>query len=212
MDFETIKELFIRHMNKKAKICRMTGILGFVLCPVALAVAATCVYGLLRLFTYQRYGPANAGICLWSALGSLPLMFIGNLLTPRGESLMEQRMREGAPMPDSSANRSTVLFHVFLWVMFTGPRLCNWALASLREARQWQEQDAHGCAAVLWLLLSRPKKVPYEDFQSELPWLDLTMVLPQIIRVSGVLQLQGPPAGLSLTDDLRKAIRTGWTD
>jgi hypothetical protein len=93
--------------------------------------------------------------------------------------------------------------------MFTGPRLCNWAIASMREARQWQRQDAHGCAAVLWLLLSRPKKVPYEDFQSEIPWLDLANVLPQITQISGVLQLQGPPAGLSLTDDLRKAIRTG---
>jgi hypothetical protein len=92
--------------------------------------------------------------------------------------------------------------------MFTGPRLCSWGFASLRESRQWQELDAHGCAAVLWLLVSRPKKVPYEDFQSELPWLDLTIVLPQITRVPGVLQLQSPPAGLSLTEDLRKAIRT----
>lgn len=209
MDFEIVKELFMQHMNKRTKICRLKGILGFIFFPIVLAVAVACVYGLLRLFTYKRYGPDNGGTCLWIALGSLPIMFIGNWLTPRGESLMERRMREGAPMPGGAVNRGTVFFHLFLWVMFTGPRLCNWAIASMREAHQWQEQDAHGCAAVLWLLVSRPKKVPYEDFQTELPWLDLPSVLPQITRVSGVLQLQSPPAGLSLNDDLRKAIRTG---
>jgi hypothetical protein len=209
MDFETVKELFVRHMNKKTKICRLKGILGFVLCPVVLAVAVACVYGLLWIFTYKRYGPDNEATCLWIALGSLPIMFIGNLLTPREESLMEKRMREGAPMAHGIANKGTVLFHVFLWVMFTGPRLCNWATASMREGRQWQEMDAHGCAAVLSLLVRHPKKVPYEDIKTEIPWLDLPVVLSQITRVPGVLQLQSPPAGLSLTDDLRKAIRAG---
>jgi hypothetical protein len=209
MDFETIKELFTRHMNKMTKICRMKGILGFIFCPVALAIGMGCVYGLARLFTYKQYGPNNERACLWIALGSLPVMFLGNMIAPRGESLMEKRMREGAPMPGSAANRGTVWVHLFLWLMFTGPRLFNWAIVSMREAQEWQQMDAHSCAAILLLLVSRPKKVPYENFQSEYPWLNLPNVLPQIVRVSGVLRLQAAPVGLGLTEDLRKALRSG---
>ena len=109
----------------------------------------------------------------------------------------------------SPRRRSEVVGLLFLWILFTGPRLLDWGLASFREARRWQEMDTHSCAAVLWLLSSRYKKVPYEDFQSELPWLDLPAALMELERVPGILRLQTPPPGLGLTDDLRKAIRTG---
>jgi hypothetical protein len=96
--------------------------------------------------------------------------------------------------------------------MFAGTRRLNWAGASLCEAREWLAMDAHSCAAVLWMLLSRRKKVSFEEIKTELPWLDLALVLPQITRISGVFYLHGPPAGLSLTDDLRTAIRSGSLD
>jgi len=208
MEFEQIKQWLIGCMSKRAQICRMKAILAFAVCPVALTAAAGCVFVLLRLFASSRHTD-NGATLGWIALASVPVMFLGNRLTPRGESLMEKRMREGAPLPGTPWNRATVLIRLFLWVIFAGPRLCDWAIAAMREARQWQEQDAPGCAAVLWLLASRHKKVPYEDFQTEIPWLDLPAVLPQVTRISGVLRLQAPPAGLSLTDELRDAIRTG---
>ena len=187
----------------------MKAFVGFALAPVALGVAAVCVYALARLFTYKEGEPDKHVACLWIALASLPIMFLGNYLTPKGESLMEKRMREGSPMPGGSANKGEVMFHLLRWIMFTGPRLIDWGIASSREAGELQKQDPHAGAAILWVLMSRHKKVPYEYFPVEVPWLDLAAALPEVCRVPGVLQLQASPAGLGLTDDLRKAIRTG---
>jgi hypothetical protein len=53
MDFEAIKAWFERWTGKEANSCRLKGILGLTLMPVALAVALTLVYWLLRLFTHD---------------------------------------------------------------------------------------------------------------------------------------------------------------
>ena len=209
MEFEATKDLISRYAGRKAQVCRLKGIAGFALCPFAMAAAAVCIYGLLRVFTYRRYGSESGAACLWFAVGSLPVLFFLNRLIPRGESLMEKRMREGAPMPGIVLNRATVMLAVLAWILFTGPRLLDWAVACMREAEQWRQQDAHGCAAVLWLLASRPKKVPYEEFSAEIQWLDLNATLPQVRRIPGVLSLQTPPAGLGLTEELRSALRKG---
>jgi hypothetical protein len=214
MEFEAVKAWLTRWTDKRIKNCRFKGILGFTLCPVALIFALTCVYWLLRLFTEQRYAPGNRITCLWITLAILPLMFIGNRLAPRHD-LMEERMSGGpaeAALAQYGAGRSQVVILFFLWILFTGPRLVDWALGSFKEIHRLKQQDAHGCAAVLWLLVSRYKKVPYEDFEREIPWLDLTAVLPEVIRIPGVLELKTPPTGLGLTDDLRAAIRSGRVD
>ena len=138
-------------------------------------------------------------------------MFIGNRFAPR-RSLMEERMEDGhasLALSRFGPGRAQVFAHLVLWVLFTGPRLLDWAVASLHEERQWKTYDTHSCAAVLWLLASRLHKVPYEEIQREIPWLDLAAVMPQLQRIPGVLKLQATPAGLALTDDLRKAVCTG---
>ena len=97
----------------------------------------------------------------------------------------------------------------FLWVIFTGPRLIDWVIFSFGEISRLKKQDSHSCAAVLWLLLLKGKKVPYPDIQREFDWIDLEATLSQLSWITGLLHLKSPPPGLSLTEDLRVAIRPG---
>ncbi len=213
MDFEGVKTWLGAQARKRAEVCNLKAILGFALAPVALWFAALCIYWVVWCFLSRR-GPPQPGdkaICFWVSVAAIPLMFIGNRLAPR-RSLMEERMEGDAvdtALARYGAGRSEVLLHFILWIFFTGPRLVDWALASVREGRQWRACDTHSCGAVLWLLASRLKKVPYEEIQREIPWLNLDDVGPELMRIPGVLKLKTPPAGLGLTDDLRQAIGTG---
>ncbi len=212
MEFEGVKTWLARQAEKQAKICRLKAAAGFVLAPGAVWVAARGVYGFVTIFTSSRYPrPGDAALCFWISVGAIPLMFLGNRMVPRRD-LMEERMSDDAgdlAMFRYGFGRGQVLLHLILWILFTGPRLTDWAMASVRESRRWQQQDAHSCAAVLWLLASRLKKVPYDEIRHEIPWLKLDDVMPELMRIPGVLRLKAPPPGLALTDDLRKAIGTG---
>jgi len=203
MDFEAVKAWLTRRTQKKISNCRLLGILGLVLTPVALVVTTICVYWLLRLFTHDAsYNPGDPTLCLLISLAIIPCLFIGNRLVPHRD-LMEEQLSEG---PDRSIRRQVVpLF--FLWILFTGPRLLEWAMYSFGEARRWKQMDVHSCAAVLWVLTSRPGKVSFDEIRQKLDWLDLEAVLPEMRRLEGVVFLKTAPAGLSLTQDFRDHIR-----
>jgi hypothetical protein len=53
------------------------------------------------------------------------------------------------------------------------------------------------------------KRETSRQIQSEPGWLDLETTLPQLASIKGVLRPKMPPPGLSLSDDLSNAIRTG---
>ena len=215
MEFEGVKTWLTRQAQKQAKnLPRERSALGFVLSRRSRwRVAAKCVYvAVWWMYTSHRYPrPGDDALCFWVSIGAIPLMFLGNRVVPR-RNLMEERMEEGdvgLAIARLEYGRAEVLLSLVLWVLFTGPRLVDWAMASVRESRRWQQLDTHSCAAVLWLLASRLKKVPYDEIQREIPWLDLNAAMPGVTQVPGVLKLKAPPPGLGLTDDLRKAIATG---
>lgn len=209
MNFEVIKAWFERWNEKQIKSCRLKGIIGFSLTPIALLVASILVYWLLRIFLHDDANNlADPKPCLWITLGIIPVLFIANRFTPR-RNLMEERMAEG---PDDSfaaraATRRTVIVYFFLWILFTGPRLLDWGLDSFRKIKTWKAMDTRSCAAVLWLLLSRPRKVPYTDVQKELDWLNMEAVLPELAEILGILFLKSPPPGLALTQEFRDTVR-----
>jgi hypothetical protein len=207
MDFEAVKAWLARRTQKQSGNCRLLGMLGLVLAPVALIVATICVYWLLRLFTHDAsYNPGDPTLCLLISLAVIPCLFIGNRLVPHRD-LMEEQLSEG---PDRSIRRQVVpLF--FLWILFTGPRLFDWAFRSFGEARRWRGMDIHSCAAVLWLLISKPGKVSFDDMRQQLDWLNLDAVLPDITRIPGIVFLKTPPPGLSLTQDFRDQVRSEIT-
>lgn len=90
MDFETIKSWLAEWTEKPIKICRIKGILGFALGPIALLL----VNVLARLFTHDReYKPGEFTTALWNTLAVLPCLFVGNRLAPR-RNLMEEVTHE----------------------------------------------------------------------------------------------------------------------
>jgi hypothetical protein len=210
MNFETIKEWLMQSTNRQIRNCRIMGIVGFVFCPGALAVASALVYCILRVITYHRYGADSKNACLWISVGMIPLMFIGNRFVPT-RNLMEERMSEGpsTSLIGHELDKRQVQLQCFLWILFAGPRLLNWASNSFREIKRLQQRDAHSCAAVLYLLLGSHKKVPYDDIARELPWLDMATAIDEVQKIPGVVTLPTNPAGLSLTQELRTQIRTG---
>jgi hypothetical protein len=209
MDFETIKSWLAQWSEKQAKTCRLKGIAGVILGPIALAVASVLVYAIALASTHDRsYNSGNSTAAFWITIAVLPLMFIGNRLVPRRD-LMDERMSEG---PEDSfvgryVARRVALLYFFMWILFTGPRLFDWAFRSFREVKSWKEMDTHSCAAVLWLLLTRQRKVPYEDIRQQLDWLDLDTTAEQLKLIPGILFLQTPPPGLSLTQEFRDEVR-----
>ena len=209
MDFETVKAWLEKLVHRQIRNRSLAGMLGLILAPVAVAVASASIYALCWVFT-SRGGVANHPLCIWTTLGIIPCLFIANRFTPK-RNLMEERMADGVDgsLAGHYASRQTAKLYFFLWIMFTGPRLLDWALYCFREVKRLKQLDTHSCAGVIWVLLSRPKKVPLDDIQLELPWLDMPAVLPQLRGLEGVVYLPTPPEGLSLTEDLRKAIRSG---
>jgi len=175
--------------------------------PVALVVTGTLIYGLTFLFTHQRGEPVNHTIC-WTAVNvGIPLLFLVNRFTrPKNSGALLDEPNDSFDGGYRSRQKVKVLF--ILWILFTGPRLLDWALSSIREIERLKQRDTHSSAAVLWTLLSSPKKVPFEQIQLELPWLEMDRVIPEVRQLEGVVYLPTAPAGLSLTEDLRKAIRS----
>ncbi|HEX3102611.1 MAG TPA: hypothetical protein VHQ01_12495 [Pyrinomonadaceae bacterium] len=106
-------------------------------------------------------------------------------------------------------HRRKIVADFFLWIIFTGPRLLSWSISSLKEISRLKKQDTHSCAGLLWLMLMKHAKVPYDSISKELDWVDVEKTLSEIQHLPGIVFLKNPPPGISMTDDLRTAIRNG---
>jgi hypothetical protein len=208
MEFEAVKAWLEKATRQRIRRDRMRGCLGMAAAPVAIVAAVGLVAVVAWLFSNfgHRAGPHGFHLAyLLVGLAAVPLMFIGNWFFPR-ESLVDKWAAEGVPI---AGRRQQAILQGFLWVMCAGPRLFNWAQEGFQEAKELQGQDTHSCAAVLWVLISSPKKVPFADFPAKVPWLNLEAVTPDLRRIPGVLFLRAAPEGLSITQELRDAMWNG---
>jgi hypothetical protein len=210
MDFEALKAWLARQTRKQIRIRWLLALLGVVLTPIALVVDAFLIFVIVRRITRDWDDPQMNVKCLWVTLGIIPVLFVINRFMDRGKGTEKYYHDE----PDTSVTGSYWRVRkaeagIFLWVLFTGPRLVDWVIFSLRQIRQLTRQDTHSCAAVLWLLVVKAKRTAYPDLQRELDWLDVEATLPQLAWISGVLYIKTTPPAVSLTDDLRNAIRAG---
>jgi hypothetical protein len=210
MDFEAIKAWLARQTNKQIQIRWLCALLGIVLTPVGLAIGVVLIFAIARLSARHSANPGIDAKCAWIALCSLPVLFIINFFTPRNTG-PEKYYHDD---PDTSlvggyVTRRKVQARVFLWLLFTGPRLVDWVISSFRRIYRLKKQDTHGCAAVLWLLMVKGKRVAYTDIQRELDWLDVEATAPQLAWIPGVFYIRTGPPAVSLSEDLRTAIRSG---
>lgn len=216
MDFEAVKLWLANHTSRQIRNRWLLVSLGFVLLPAATVVGGILIYAVLFLISHQSDRDPDITVLdskiLWTTLGIILAMFIINAFIPKKKE-PEKFYYEG-PEPDDSLiggyiQRREIVAKFFLWIILTGPRLLSWSTFSLREISRLKKQDVHSCAALLWLMLTKRAKVPYDSISKELDWLDLEATLGQLQHLHGIVFLKNPPPGISMTDDLRSAIRNG---
>ncbi len=213
MNFEAVKAWYTESVRRRIRNCGLAGVFGIILMPFALALASGFIFLILYGTGQRRMHPMSMSTAIWISLAAIPVMFMGNRCTPR-QSLMDKYMSEGrvTSLADRYRRRYEVYGEVLLWILFAGPRLLDWSIASFRERTRLTTVDVHSCASVLWLLLARYKKVSYEEIQAAIPWLDMDNAIPQVMAIPGVVALTVAPAGLSLTQDMRDMMRAGKYD
>ncbi|HTB84717.1 MAG TPA: hypothetical protein VK742_13765 [Candidatus Sulfotelmatobacter sp.] len=216
MEFETVKQWYAGHVKRQIRHRGLLALLGFILFPIGATAGAVIIFGIVSVFFghRRRYGAdglSDAG-CFWATVGIVALMFIVNAFIPRKRG-PEKLYSEEADVDDSLAGHylrgRIVQLEIFLWITLTGPRLLSWSLFSLSEISRLKKQDIHSVGALLWLMLVKRGKVPYDDIPKELDWLDVQTTLAQLEDMPGIVHLKNPPPGISMTDDLRAAIREG---
>ncbi len=93
-------------------------------------------------------------------------------------------------------------------ILFTGPRVFMAGCRSLGKAVRIGRIDVGNCGAVVTLLMLTGRKMGFQDIVNALgEGFDPATIFPQMALIDGVLFLQAEPAGLTLTQDLRDAIR-----
>ncbi|HEU5396683.1 MAG TPA: hypothetical protein VFV81_05910 [Verrucomicrobiae bacterium] len=216
MEFETVKAWLVDHTNREIRRRRMMALLGLILTPFATVVGGILIYSVLFLFRHRSDRDPDIAVLdlkvLLTTVGILAVMFAVNALVRRKkepEKLYSEEVEVSDSLLDGYVQRQRVVANFFLWIALTGPRLFSWSLFSFREISRLKNADLHGPAALLWLMLAKRAKVPYDSVPRELPWLDLQPALAHLQHLPGIVFLKSPPAGISMTDDLRSAIRNG---
>jgi hypothetical protein len=92
--------------------------------------------------------------------------------------------------------------------LYSGPRVATSAFKTMAKANRLARIDIGNCGAVLTLLVLAGRKMGFQEIADALgEGFDPAQVFPQMADLDGVLFLTADPAGLTLTQELRDAIR-----
>src|SRR6185295_18510273 len=100
----------------------------------------------------------------------------------------------------------SIILRLLCELVFVGPQFIHGSLELFRTGAQWAKMDVEACARVIALLLSRDRRVPLAEISGRLGMLDPMKIVAQLDLLDGVVFLRSPPAGLSLTSDLREEL------
>jgi len=165
------------------------------------------VFVIAHAFTRDSQDPQIDTKCLWFTLVFIPLLFVVNRFMPRKEKEVYYHEEPDTSLAGSYLSRQKVKISILLWLLFTGPRLVDWVIYSFRRISHLKRQDTHSCAAVLWLLLVKGKRVQFTDIQIELDWVDVEKTMAELAWMDGLLFIKTGPPAASLSDDFRTEIR-----
>ena len=206
--------------KKLADEARQNLLLAFVLLVGAAAVLAFTFAGFytMSFFVFWRVFRFHLGACWWFAFGGIVLLFIANAFTDR-EKLTEYQVEsmDGGPVrtfyiphfglvsnlnPFSAANAQATI-KIIADLALTGPRLVNAAWHTFKRSGRLKHMDVPVLAYVFTLLLSAGKRVSLAEILPQLGHCDPSEVFRQLGEIEGVVFLNTPPPGISLTADLR---------
>jgi hypothetical protein len=208
MNFEGVKSWLGRQRTRQVRIRWMTALLGMALVPAALVANAMVMLFVCVILTQGQ----GEGFCLLATSVMLALSFVVNHFVSRNRE--PERYYHDEPdlsLTGRAIARQRFRIKVLLWVIFAGPRLVAWSIFSFREIGRLRRLDCHAGAAVLFVLFYKGKRLSYPQLQQELDWLDVEGTVPLLNWIPGVLYFQSEPPAVSLTEDLREAIRSDAT-
>lgn len=116
------------------------------------------------------------------------------------------------PLRDLAAQPFAVRYYFWdgylgLSAIYWAPLLFHMACEELRKALAIRALDRRAVVASIRLLAERDSRVMWHEFEQVLPSLPLTAIQRQLSVIEGVVFLSNEPAGVTLTDSLRQAIR-----
>jgi DnaJ like chaperone protein len=146
-------------------------------------------------------------MALLFGVGFIGLVFLGNAFS-RGERAVDVRFRikrnqHGEKVFSTYVTSPTKDMEDLLYI---GPRLFNATFGHIRNAHLQMNLDTVSCAKLLCVLLSRNSRFSFQELNVKAGLRHSLELLPQLHFVEGVVFLPSHPAGLSLTDDLRKEL------
>lgn len=136
------------------------------------------------------------------ATGVILLLFAGN---SRSDS--EAFLSPGELDWRDSLNVGQVLravAGVFAEVLYCGPRLVLAGVAAGRRARGWRRMNFERAARVLFELHCHASRASLLELAQALPDVDLPEALVELRLLRGVMVLESPPPGVSLSSELRR--------
>ena len=139
--------------------------------------------------------------------GFIGLLFLGNALSG-GERTVDVRFRI-KHNPHGEKVFSTYVTSPAKDIedlLFIGPRLFNATFGHVRNAYLQLHLDTGSCAKLLCVLLSRNSRFSFQELNVKSGLRNTLELFPQLHFVEGVVFLPSHPAGLSLTEDLRKEL------
>lgn len=173
---------------------------------VPLTDAAGVVLGQRWEFEFRT--PHFAGL----TAGVILLLFAGN---SRGER--EGYLPSGGLDWRDSLNVGQVLravARVFAELLYSGPRWLMAGGAAFQRARGWRRMDLGRSARLLFELHCHAGRVSLSDLAKTLPDLDVAAGLTELRLLRGVMVLESPPPGASLSSELRRqfGLPPHWAD
>lgn len=209
--------------KKLAREARENLILAFVLLVGAGAVLAFTFAGLytFSFFVFWRVFRSHLAVLWWLTFGGVVLLFIANKFSNREELTgLEVESMDGGPVrtfylphvglvsnlnPFSPTNARTGV-KIISDLLLTGPRLVNAAWHTFQRSRRLQRMDVAMLSDIFVLLISVGKRVSLAEILPRLGHCDPTLMFQQLREIEGVVFLNTPPAGISLTAELREEI------
>jgi hypothetical protein len=92
--------------------------------------------------------------------------------------------------------------------LYSGPRVMMSAFRTVAKAGRLRKIDVGNCGAVITVLFAAGRKLGFQEITDALgEGFDAARVFPQMADIGGILFLKAEPAGLTLTQELRDAIR-----
>ncbi len=216
MPYELVHRWLNDSSRKHALLSALTAFGAFLLALFLLALTWYLVFA-VAIFLNPRLAAGNwlgvaipaavIGLLFWTEARTPQEYFSDISVTPVGSDHVIAIPGVGSnvnPLAGDSINATAKMVSDSLCV---GPRVFFGAVKFARQAARLKRLDVDQCAAVLTVLARAGGKQSYQQITDGVEGVDLASTVPALRDIEGVVFLRSEPAGMSLPQDLRDALR-----